>query len=239
MKANHEPRSFYIGRQRITINAGQVVTGRKSLALETGLHESKIERYLKCLEIEHQIEQQMNSKYRIITIKNWNEYQQTEQQMNNSCAADEQQMNTNKNDKNVKNDKNISIELDEVHGSESDVSSEDDTQQNQVLCCILYDGMVNSNEAEMTAHQKNPRRRDQKTRSWLKNIGQLQRIDGASVEQITFILRWLFESHKKNALFWQKNIRSGAKLREKWFQLVANCKEDYEKGDTSNHVFIS
>jgi hypothetical protein len=49
------------------------------------------------------------------------------------------------------------------------------------------------------------------------------------------VIRWLFSSGKKNALFWQKNIRSGATLREKWTQLVANCKEDYQKqGGTLN-----
>jgi ethanolamine utilization protein EutP (predicted NTPase) len=71
--------------------------------------------------------------------------------------------------------------------------------------------------------------------AWIKSIGQLKRIDGATDAQIQFVIRWLFSSGKKNALFWQKNIRSGATLREKWTQLVANCKEDYQKqGGTLN-----
>ena len=51
----------------------------------------------------------MNNKrqggYTVISILNYDEYQkseqQVEQQMNNTCTTDEQQMNTNKNDKNI------------------------------------------------------------------------------------------------------------------------------------------
>jgi hypothetical protein len=115
------------------------------------------------------------------------------------------------------------------------VSSEDDTIENRKICSDLYDGILTANEAERTIDGKNPKRREQKVSAWIKSIGQLKRIDGATDAQIQFVIRWLFSSGKKNALFWQKNIRSGATLREKWTQLVANCKEDYQKqGGTLN-----
>lgn len=107
LTANHDRQEFYIGRQKVICERGQLVAGRKSLARDTGLHESKIERYLICLENEHQIEQQKTNRFRIIKIKNWDTYQASEQQMNNRCTTDEQQMNTNKKDKNDKNEKNI------------------------------------------------------------------------------------------------------------------------------------
>lgn len=106
LAANHDRKEFYLGRQKIVCNPGQIVTGRESLSAQTGLHSSKIQRYLTLLENENQIEQQMNSKFRIITLKNWETYQATEQQMNSNRTADEQQMNTNKKEKNVKNEKN-------------------------------------------------------------------------------------------------------------------------------------
>lgn len=115
------------------------------------------------------------------------------------------------------------------------VSSDDDTIENRKICSDLYDGILTANEAERTIDGKNPKRREQKVSAWIKSIGQLKRIDGATDAQIQFVIRWLFSSGKKNALFWQKNIRSGATLREKWTQLVANCKEDYQKqGGTLN-----
>lgn len=95
----------------VLIKRGQIKTGRKRISQELRLNESKTERFLKRLENEQQIEQQKTSKYRIITITNWDKYQdgeqQNEQQANNKRTTNEQQANTNKNDKNEKNDKNI------------------------------------------------------------------------------------------------------------------------------------
>lgn len=116
------------------------------------------------------------------------------------------------------------------------VPSEDDTPQNRMIAEGLYDGMVNTNEAEKTADGKNSKRREQKVSAWIKSIGQLKRIDGATDEQIVFVIQWLFTSGKKNASFWQKNIRSGATLREKWTVLVANCKEDHQKQGGSLNI---
>ena len=74
-----------------------------------GISESKIQRVLKCFEIEQQIEQQMCAKNRLITVKNWDRYkcseQQNEQQMNSDRTASEQLVNTNKEIKNIKKDK--------------------------------------------------------------------------------------------------------------------------------------
>ena len=44
----------------------------------TRIHESTIQRALKCLEIEQMIEQQNLGKFRIIGIKNWDNFQSTQ-----------------------------------------------------------------------------------------------------------------------------------------------------------------
>jgi len=117
LKANHKDNYNSNG---ILVKSGQMTTGRKAIALETGLSESKVERFLKKLEIEQQIEQQKTSKYRIISIVNWHKYQSTEQhieqQANNKRTTSEQQVNTNKNVKNEKNGKNTteSEKIDEM-----------------------------------------------------------------------------------------------------------------------------
>ena len=64
----------------VMIPSGSFDTGRKQISFETGLSESKVERFLKKLEIGQQIEQQKTTKYRIISIINWQEYQTGEQQ---------------------------------------------------------------------------------------------------------------------------------------------------------------
>lgn len=85
----------------IELQPGQLVTGRKVLAEKTGIHESKVQRLLDVMESEHQIEQQTESKSRIITIINWKEYQgeeepeqEKERELNNKRTTTEQQVNT-------------------------------------------------------------------------------------------------------------------------------------------------
>ncbi len=110
-KANHEGKEFLWNGKTIDIKRGQIITGRSKLSLETGINESNVERILNYFKNEQQIEQQSFSKFRLITIKKYGEYQkieqENEQQMNSRRTADEQQMNTNKNVriKELKNEK--------------------------------------------------------------------------------------------------------------------------------------
>lgn len=105
LQANHKPTKMIWNGNILVIKEGQFVTGRKALSKVTGVHESSIERILKFLEIEHQIEQQKTTKYRLITIINWKDYQQEDTKPNNKRTTDEQQANTNKNDKKDNNEK--------------------------------------------------------------------------------------------------------------------------------------
>jgi hypothetical protein len=86
--------------------AGQFVTGRKKLSEETGINESKVERILKCFEIEQQIEQVKSATSRLITIINWDRWQiseqDNEQRVNNERTTDE---HYNKKYKNIENEK--------------------------------------------------------------------------------------------------------------------------------------
>lgn len=107
LRANHKEAKVMIGNSVVQIKRGQSLTGRKALAKHCGLTESKIERLLKLLEIEQQIEQQTFTKYRLISITNYDKYQSTEQQSDNNRTTTEQQSDTNKNDNNGKNEKEV------------------------------------------------------------------------------------------------------------------------------------
>ena len=85
--AQHEETSFIWNNKKIVLKAGQFVTGRKKLSELTGIGESSVERILKYLETEQQITQEKTTKFRIITIVKWDEYQQK----NNSGTSKEQQ----------------------------------------------------------------------------------------------------------------------------------------------------
>ncbi|MEK4303588.1 DnaD domain-containing protein [Oceanobacillus sp. FSL K6-0251] len=115
MKATHKEREVLIGNQVITLEPGQFITGRKSLAedLNKGMkpkfRQSEISwwRYLNNLEKQEMLNIKKTNKYSVVTITKWGDYQINEQQMNNKRTSNEQQMNTNKN---VKNDKNVKKE---------------------------------------------------------------------------------------------------------------------------------
>ena len=113
LNAQHEESSFIWNNKKQILKKGQLLTGRKKIAQITGLAESQIYKILKYLELEQQIEQQKTTKFTVITIVNWDRYQQKEQQKeqqsNNRVTTKEQQSNTYKNvNKNVnKNVKDI------------------------------------------------------------------------------------------------------------------------------------
>ncbi len=107
LKANHKDGKCTIGNRTIEVKRGQLLTGRKSLSEATGIHTSKIERLLKMLKTEQQIEQQTSTKYRLISITNYDTYQDSNSKSNNNRTTIEQQTNTNNN---VNNDNKKDIE---------------------------------------------------------------------------------------------------------------------------------
>jgi len=117
LSANHESKKW----KGLTIERGQLVTGRKTLAKETGMSEQNIRTCLVKLKSTGEITNKPTNKYTIITLCNYDTYQnliidnnqQTNQlpnqQLTNNQPTTNQQLTTNKNvknKKNVKNDKN-------------------------------------------------------------------------------------------------------------------------------------
>lgn len=107
--ANHQESTFIWNNKKQIIKAGQFLTGLKVLAKKTGIAQGTVYRILKYLENEKQIETQKTTKYTIISIVNWNKYQgnetQNEKQIENRLKTNEKQIETNKNDNNIKNEK--------------------------------------------------------------------------------------------------------------------------------------
>ena len=64
-------------------------------------------------------------------------------------------------------------------------------------------------------------KRDKTVAAWAQDIDKLNRIDGWTWEQIGYIVQWCQADD-----FWKGNIRSGAKLREKFEKLVLKAKSE-------------
>jgi hypothetical protein len=110
MKATHKDHKQLVGNQMITLKSGEFVTGRKALSddLNKGMKPKQRQseltwwRQLNNLEEWGMLNIKKTNKYSIVSIVKWSEYQENEQQLNNTCTTTEQQLNTNKNVKNVK-----------------------------------------------------------------------------------------------------------------------------------------
>ncbi|WP_238162440.1 hypothetical protein [Cohnella sp. AR92] len=118
LEATHKERDQLVGRQVVRLMPGEFVTGRFSLQsmYNNGLSREQqkspttVWRWLETLENGEFLSIKSSNKFSVVSILNWHKYQndeqQNEQQVSNKRAASEQQVSTNKNVKNYKNEKN-------------------------------------------------------------------------------------------------------------------------------------
>jgi len=112
--ANHKDNTFFFNHEQITIRRGQFLTGRNKLSFETGMKSSTVRNKLVKLSKTRFLTIKTTNRFSIITINNYNTYQskqneagqQIGQPKDSRWTADEQQMDTNKKLKKLKNDKN-------------------------------------------------------------------------------------------------------------------------------------
>lgn len=106
--AAYEPTPALFGGKRIVLQPGQLTTGRRRLAVNSRIEESKVQRILKAFENAQLIEQQSTNKNRLISILSWSEQKDCEQQIerpvNNERTTSEQQANTLEEIKNIRNE---------------------------------------------------------------------------------------------------------------------------------------
>lgn len=74
--------------------SGQFITGRSKLAQLCGVPKSTVEDILNYLETQQQIQQQKTTKYRLITILNWDTYQKSDSNSDNKATTKRQQSDT-------------------------------------------------------------------------------------------------------------------------------------------------
>lgn len=115
LKANYKKRKSIFNKQVIELKPGQLIVGRKSAASKLNISESKFYRAMKTLQKLGSIEQQTNSMFTVVTVCNWEVFQdsdcfceqETEQPTNSQRTANEQPANTPKEGKESKNSKNL------------------------------------------------------------------------------------------------------------------------------------
>jgi hypothetical protein len=207
LSATHKPIPVMFGGEKIILQPGQLITGRKAIAEKFSIDESKVTRILKSFENEQQIEQQTSNKNRIITVLSWSKYQdveqQDEQQMNNKRTTNEQQMNTNKKLRTKEPKKEIIKEL-KTYSPET-----------VELTAHLIEMMKLNNPNVKVPGNLN---------IWHDAMDKLQRLDKYDFMQIRSVIDWC-----QNDSFWKGNILSAPKLREKMDTLVMRIQEQQNR----------
>lgn len=116
-KASHKDSRFIFNGQEIQVSSGQFVTGRAVIEKEfnEGVPRDQqivgrtLWRWLKRFEKEEMLSIKSTTKYSVISVNNWDEYQSSDQQVSNSRPTSVQQVSTYKNEKNDKNEKNVVV----------------------------------------------------------------------------------------------------------------------------------
>ncbi len=114
MRANWEETTIIWNGSLKRIERGSFVTGRNSMAKESGISASTIEDILKYLESQHQIRQLKNNKYRVITILNYDKYQKSDSKGNNQPTSSRHLADTDNNNNNNNNNKGESTPSEEA-----------------------------------------------------------------------------------------------------------------------------
>lgn len=224
MEATHSENQRRIFKgQEILLKPGQFVTGRLKVAEFTGVHESSVQRILKTMEIEQQIEQQISNTSRLITVVKWKEYQfpehQTEQPLNNQRTTTEQPLNTLQQ---CNNENNVTMKTkrEKITSLVPRFAQDDES-------LILSEFLFAKIQIE------NPNAKPPNFQTWAGDCSKMIRLDNRTPEQIRYLIEWL-HSTGKNALFWRNNILSMDKLRKQFDTLTVKAKEDSRHGDTGS-----
>ncbi|MGX7232423.1 DnaD domain-containing protein, partial [Enterococcus italicus] len=113
-KASHKGSRFIFNGQEIVVSSGQFVTGRAVIEKEFNEGVTRDQqivgrtlwRWLKKFENEQMLSIKSTTKYSVITINKWDEYQSSDHQLSSGRPSSVQQLSTYKNEKNEINNNN-------------------------------------------------------------------------------------------------------------------------------------
>lgn len=104
--ANHKGKTIIWNNQKTMIKKGSFITSADKIAKGTGVPRGTVERILKYLENEVMIEEQTTKRFRLISVINYQDYQSSEEvneeQVRNKRGTSEEQVDTTKNDKELR-----------------------------------------------------------------------------------------------------------------------------------------
>lgn len=204
MMANHKDNKTLFENELVTINKGQFVTSIRMLCIKWDWSNTKVKNFLKMLNNDGMITHKSDTKKTVITVVEYSTYHddtvaETSQKRYESITETFQK-HTNKNVKNVKNDKN-------------------NNKRHKFEICDMRLAKLFFNKIL----ENNPDHKKPNLEMWANDIRLIRERDKRNEEQIEYLINWV-QQHD----FWQANVLSPAKLRQKFDQLVMQVKRDRE-----------
>ncbi len=217
MKASHSGNKFLFNGQEVHVSSGEFVTGGHAIAKEFNEGVSSdnqvvgrtLWRWLKKFEKEEMLSIKSTTKYSVITIKNWNEYQANDNQVSSDRQATVKPVSTIKNEKNDKNDKNIK------DNSRKSAKRTYDVDSNYYqLSVFLFEEMK----------KNNPEVKQPDFDKWADEVRKMVELDGRKEEQVKNMIIW-----SQSNDFWKGIVLSTRKLREKYDQMKVQALQPIKK----------
>lgn len=225
MKASHSGNKFLFNGKEVVVSSGEFVTGRDAIAKEfnEGVPRDQqivgrtLWRWIKKFEEEQMLSIKSTTKYSVVTVKNWDEYQASDQQVSINRPSTVHQVSTINNANNAKNAKN---EKNKDNSRQSARRNYDEDSIHYQLASSLFEKIKN----------KNPEARTPNLQNWSDDIRKMIELDNRKPEQVENMIGWC-QSHD----FWSGIILSGKKLRDKYDQMRIQALNDSKPSNKKNY----
>jgi|SRR5699024_3201284 len=207
MRANHKDRKVLLGSELILVERGQFITSVRKLCDEWSWSNTKVNTFLKLLEQDEMIIYKSDTKKTVITIVNYSTYHDKDitetSRKHHENDTETSRKHTNKNVKNVKNDKK--------NTSRSKLKFETHHFQ---LAELLFKEIQKNNQNAKKPNLEN----------WANTFRLMMDVDNRKGKEIQDVILFCQEHD-----FWYKNILSADKLRKQFDRLALEKGSKKEK----------
>lgn len=201
LSARHTEGEQLIGDTIVHLKVGQWATGRIAISRDTGLTQQNVRTALSKLEKLNILTIKPTTKFSVISIVNWEKYQQDNQQVTNSQPAGNQQVTTNNNVKNGNNDNKDTLVQPEAKQGKFKFNDEQ----------YRFAEWVFGKVKPVTPSMKNPN-----IDNWANTARLMCDSDGLTLKRMAIVFNWA-----NGDSFWKTNILSMDKFRKQFSQLEA------------------
>lgn len=207
--ATYKERQWEWKGNQYSLQPGQMITSLPSLVLQCGkgITVQKIRTALKRFARYGFLTDESTNQSRLITILNWDVYQQNDSLETAVSIGSQQQEN-----RHVTSNKKVKKEKNERTNYPMGVF--DESSEYYQLALALHENIC----------MNHPDSREPNLGRWTNDMRLLVENDQRTIEQIHELIKWSQQHH-----FWQTVILSPAALRRNWEQMAAQVKQERER----------